>query len=437
MFRTARARTVTATLAVIVASAASMLVAVPSANAVNAGDESDLRLAFADVNEIAINLTGDVTLTCAGGGALLRASDTAITITGNGHTLTQSCAGADIATQTNAGAITIDQLHLVAAADGISTAGDLTATDTTMTGGPNGMALELFPGHLELHRVVVTGFGKWAEVDGSGRIDHSSFRNARGGGLEFSGDGTVDIDYSSVTGAGGHGVVVDGGFLRLLNSTVAGNGGDGIATDRADITLVHSTVVGNTTSADPHNQANISSSSGHLTSSASVVALAVGHNDCSIEEAGFSHHSFSSDGSCNFDDPTDHSGGGDPRLGPLQDNGGLGLSLLPSPPSPLVDAVPPASCGDGEMVAHSDQRDGVRPVGPGCDIGALEIQTLVAETTTTTTTATPTTTTTTPPAQESTTTSTSTTTSSTTPPSPAPAQAPAAVAAAAAPAFTG
>lgn len=57
----------------------------------------------------------------------------------------------------------------------------------------------------------------------------------------------------------------------------------------------------------------------------------------------------------------------DPKLGPLQDNGGLTQTHLPQAGSPLIDG--------GQCVSSipTDQRGITRPQGPACDIGAVEV----------------------------------------------------------------
>jgi CSLREA domain-containing protein len=66
----------------------------------------------------------------------------------------------------------------------------------------------------------------------------------------------------------------------------------------------------------------------------------------------------------------------DPRLGPLQDNGGPTATEAIAAGSPAVDAVPAAGAG----CPASDQRGVLRPAGGACDIGAFEIATATAVT---------------------------------------------------------
>jgi hypothetical protein len=81
-------------------------------------------------------------------------------------------------------------------------------------------------------------------------------------------------------------------------------------------------------------------------------------------------YNFSDDTSCGLTNATSNvKTPNDPVLGALANNGGPTQTLLPLVGSPLLDAIPPASCG-----APVDQRGVTRPQGPGCDIGAVEVE---------------------------------------------------------------
>jgi hypothetical protein len=82
----------------------------------------------------------------------------------------------------------------------------------------------------------------------------------------------------------------------------------------------------------------------------------------------------SSDDSCGFIAAGDLQNT-DPKLRPLQNNGGPTLTHALLPGSPAIDAAPLASCVDAQanpLVA--DQRGETRPQGGACDIGAYELQ---------------------------------------------------------------
>ncbi|MFN8445354.1 MAG: choice-of-anchor Q domain-containing protein [Caldilineaceae bacterium] len=81
-----------------------------------------------------------------------------------------------------------------------------------------------------------------------------------------------------------------------------------------------------------------------------------------IQSAGYN---FDSDGSCGLSGLGDQSNV-DPKLGPLADNGGPTLTHLPQTGSPAIDRVPIVKC------LNLDQRNYARPVGAGCDSGAVE-----------------------------------------------------------------
>lgn len=72
----------------------------------------------------------------------------------------------------------------------------------------------------------------------------------------------------------------------------------------------------------------------------------------------------------------------DPQLGPLQDNGGATMSMLPAAGSPAIDfAGNTGPCGAAASYTDADQRGVARPQGTLCDIGAVEYRTTLLQTT--------------------------------------------------------
>ena len=121
------------------------------------------------------------------------------------------------------------------------------------------------------------------------------------------------------------------------------------------------------------------SSSGTLTSFATVVALPLGGGANYAGLAGTTSNgfNFSDDISCGLTAPSDTQNGGDPKLGAVADNRGPTQTRLPQSGSPLIDAIPSASCqADGASGITADQRGLPRPDAgsPACDIGAVEVQ---------------------------------------------------------------
>lgn len=94
-----------------------------------------------------------------------------------------------------------------------------------------------------------------------------------------------------------------------------------------------------------------------------------GGADCAFDQSGLTSMGYNIDGdnSCLLTDPTDLPAT-DPLLGPLQNNGGPTETHALSVGSPALDAIPSDAC------LATDQRGVARPQGPGCDIGAFELE---------------------------------------------------------------
>ena len=195
-----------------------------------------------------------------------------------------------------------------------------------------------------------------------------------GGGL-FVGDDLLLIDSEVSLNSAGY----SGGGLQvayyadILNSTISDNTaglGGGIALDSSFLTLTHVTISHNTAITA---LGGISTSLGSIaTVKSSIIANSTGGADC----GGLGL--FLDNGYNLVEDSTCISAGtslsGDPKLGPLADNGGdentWTHALLAG--SPAIDVIPFGINGCGSAI-KTDQRRAVRPQDGACDIGAFEL----------------------------------------------------------------
>jgi hypothetical protein len=202
-----------------------------------------------------------------------------------------------------------------------------------------------------------------------------------GGGIFNFGVGIQDVDFQAsfpgtltivnstisgnTSGSSGGGIYDDTrSLIRMNNVTITdnigatrGGGGGGIATFTGNGVFLRNTIVagnvsgpGNPSDCDARNVPG------------SIPLTSEGHNllgnttNCVL-----------------VGDPTGNVVGEDARLGLLIDNGGLTPSHAPAEDSPAVEAGSPALPGSGDgACAADDQRGFQRPLGPRCDIGAVE-----------------------------------------------------------------
>jgi predicted outer membrane repeat protein len=195
--------------------------------------------------------------------------------------------------------------------------------------------------------------------------------NAVGGGGAVAALSSLSVRSSTFVenwtpGAGG--AIRGDGSIAVSNSTLlendAGDVGGAIAS-AGDLSLVHVTVVGN--DAPIGASVGVSTPGARLTTFGSVLHTG-GPDNCELVGAvtvSFGYNR-SSDMSCPLLIGTDVRGADDAQLGPLADNGGPTFTMRPDEGSPLVDAIPVGSC------IPIDQRGSARPIGTGCDIGAVE-----------------------------------------------------------------
>jgi hypothetical protein len=216
-------------------------------------------------------------------------------------------------------------------------------------------------------------------------------------------NGNVTLTRSTVSGntGTGFGGLYANGNVSFTNSTLSGNtasGATGVGGGvhaSGNIALVYATVVGNSAPTG----ANLDAT-GSLTTFGSVIAQAAGGGaNCvvtgSTTSQGYNLSDDASAGvSCHLNAATDLvSTSNAPSLGTITDNGGPTATRLPDVGSPLVDAIPLASCQTGGAAGiTTDQRGLARPAVAGCDIGSVEVQAVPPTTTTTTSRSTTTTT---------------------------------------------
>ncbi len=250
--------------------------------------------------------------------------------------------------------------------------------------------LTLTGGHADSGAAIHSGGG--GDVVLKGSTVEGNVADEDGGGISAN---EISVYDSTITGnqagpGGGGGFSV--GTLVAENSTITGN------TDPVDvgggasvfnsITLRYTTVSDNTGTEGANLQLN--SESGTLYSFASVVADPHGSANCHQDATTSQGYNFSDDASCGFTAAAqgDRQNAGDPMLGALGDNGGPTATRLPASGSPLIDAIPTASCRTGDASGvTTDQRGVTRPQLGGCDIGSVEVAPAAPTTTTTAATA--------------------------------------------------
>ena len=308
-----------------------------------------------------------------GGGAVFTAGNLVLTnstLTGNNTTGTGGDGGGVVA-EGNLSIINSTISGNAASNSGggaVSTGGNATVTNSTISG-----------------NTAIDGSGGGINVFGNLSVTASTISDNtagpsihRGGGIGAGGN--VTLTGSTISGnvadGGSGGGIGSSSAVTATNSTISGNtaelGGGGIGASE-DVTLVYASVVGNS-AADLG--ANVGSEAG-LVAFGSVVALAQGGGaGCSIPGSMTSNgFNFSDDASCGFTGSGDRQNAGDPGLGALASNGGATPTRLPQTGSPLIDWIPVASCqADGASGITTDQRGVTRPEGPGCDIGAVEVE---------------------------------------------------------------
>ncbi len=201
-----------------------------------------------------------------------------------------------------------------------------------------------------------------------------------GGAIANDTSGAVKVDQSTlngntVTDIGGGIYNRAGGVVALTDSTLSGNtatpgAGGGFDSFGATGILTDVTVAGNTSAGFGNNDGI--STDGNMTLRGTIVADGCGGTITS------SDYNLDIGLSCKFTGPHDQKGT-NPQIGPLANNGGPTFTHALSQGSPAVDM-------GGTTCLPTDQRGITRPQGAACDIGAFELQQIVAQPTPTATT---------------------------------------------------
>jgi len=184
----------------------------------------------------------------------------------------------------------------------------------------------------------------------------SQGNNGGYGGAIYNYAGTLSVTNStfsqnSATTSGGA-IYSQGGTVQISNSTFGTNpenmGGGGALSNAGSSVLIQNSIVAN--SANGGNCAGTIRSDGY---------------------------NLSSDATCNFNNTGDLNNT-DPKLGPLQNNGGPTQTEALQLGSPAIDAGNPSGCTDSQgHLLKTDQRGAPRPDKEdtgGCDMGAYERQ---------------------------------------------------------------
>lgn len=233
------------------------------------------------------------------------------------------------------------------------------------------------------------GFGGGINNLGSLIVTSSTFTQnlaSNGGGITNSFNGSVSVTGSTLNGNSvsdqGGGIFNNGDTLSVTDSTLSGNSADfqggGIFNSDSNATVMRSTLSDNSANAgsvpDGGGGSIGNTTTAILALTASIVANSPNGGDCfnsaTITDGGYN---LVEDNSCGF------TGGRDPNLGPLQDNGGATFTHALLAGSPAIDQIPTsaAACTTGTLDQRGLPRaNGASQGGTACDIGAFEVQNL-------------------------------------------------------------
>jgi CSLREA domain-containing protein len=267
----------------------------------------------------------------------------------------------------------------------------------TVTGGSAAVGSGPFPG--DGGGILVEGTSSTSfTLNQSAVVGNTAALN--GGGLsappESINSTAVSINASTIAGnriSGGLGEGMGGGVyvlgdISIANSTIAGNsvenaglnqgggvlaGIDPAETEGTSASLLNTTIAGNSVAAGGVGGGfAIYNPTAGIATAFDVKNTIIAANsaggapaDCGTVVTAGSANNISSDASCMFTDAGSKQNT-DPKLGPLEDNGGPTDTLALPVGSPALDAGTNVGC------PVTDQRGVTRPQGSSCDVGAYE-----------------------------------------------------------------
>ncbi len=245
---------------------------------------------------------------------------------------------------------------------------NVTLTNSTVSGNSastNGGGVKGGGGIFNYHSIVKVT---------TSTISGNSAGSSSGGGL-LNYDGTVTVTASTISNNSakyGGGIMNHKSTVSVSNSTVTKNegtyyGGGLFSDETSTVTLTNCTVTGNSaTHAAGTSLFNFSkNSTSTIRLSNTIIANSLGGNACGGEPITDVTSNWFEDNSCG------RTGNGDPRLAPLADNGGPTMTHALLKGSGAIDAGDAGVCA-AAPVNNLDQRGVTRPRGKKCDIGSFE-----------------------------------------------------------------
>ncbi|HEU5008107.1 MAG TPA: choice-of-anchor Q domain-containing protein [Jatrophihabitantaceae bacterium] len=237
-----------------------------------------------------------------------------------------------------------------------------------------GVVVESGGANLTLDRVSISGYmnqglqveaGPGSENASNVNVNSSTISDSEPG-VELD-DGTLSVQSSTIANNRRQGIFVRGGAATITDSTIAGtSNGDRASGPLGGLVAGQGGGEGLGATATVEIAGSIVASQQDKLPDCVEPDVAAGSPAAMTSDG----YNLDSDGSCGFDKAGDHSTV-NPELGALQDNGGPTKTMMPLAGSPAIDAIPNET---GSCVTDfpTDQRGTTRPIGSGCDIGAVE-----------------------------------------------------------------